>query len=100
MQVGPAQVCAGLHVDLDALGHQQVDVAEQRTGVNVGLSRADLRLAQVELDVAEPRAERVLGRHTYHGPERLTSPDPTDPGGLGCDAPGGAGRPDAEQVEA
>src|SRR3954452_807752 len=56
LQIGPAHLRAGLHLDLDALGDQQVDVAEQRTGVNVGLRRADLRLAQVELDVAKPRA--------------------------------------------
>src|SRR4051812_31888576 len=64
LQVGPAQPRTGLHLDLDALGDQQVDVAEQRTGVNVGLARADLCLPQIELDVAEPRAERVLRRHS------------------------------------
>jgi hypothetical protein len=37
LHVGPAHLRAGLHLDLDALGHQEVDVAEQRTGVNVGL---------------------------------------------------------------
>src|SRR5436305_14719158 len=51
-EVGPAHLRAGLHVHLDTLGDQQVDVAEQRTGVNMGLRRADLRLAQVELDMA------------------------------------------------
>src|SRR3954447_967459 len=45
LQVGPAHLRAGLHLDLDALGNQQVDVTEQCAGVNVGLALADLRPA-------------------------------------------------------
>jgi hypothetical protein len=78
---GPAHLRAGLHLDVDALGHQQVDVAEQRTGVDVGLRRAELRLAQVELDVAEPRPERVVGRHGP-GTRALDVSHPADRGGL------------------
>src|SRR5690349_10979163 len=56
----PADRRPRLDLDLDPLRHEQVDVAEQRPGVDVGLVAGDLRLAQVELDRAEERAEAVL----------------------------------------
>ena len=37
-EVGPAHLRAGLHVHLDALGDEQVDVSEQRTSVDVGIT--------------------------------------------------------------
>src|SRR4051812_48066650 len=64
LQVGPPQRRAGPQLDLDALRDQQVEVAGHRAGVDVGLRLGDLSLAQVELDVAKPSSERVLGRHS------------------------------------
>jgi hypothetical protein len=40
-------------LDHDALGHEQLDVAEDRAGIDRHLGRRDPRLAQVEDDVAE-----------------------------------------------
>ena len=74
LHLRPAHLRAGLQLDLDALGDQQVDVAEQRTGVKVS----------VALICAWRRSSLMLPNHvrkefsasTVQGPERLTSPTP------------------------